>query len=168
MLLAGPARALAHHQSERQRGHPRVGFHHGAAGKIQHPRRANQPSGENTQCANGTYTINTHNAANTTNPVSRMRSAPAPVSRAVVMTANISWNATIAAVGTCCSARPGTSCVGCPKPKKCSVPSSPCPPASGPNARDQPTSAHTTVTTAIVAIVCNSIASTFLLRTMPP
>src|SRR4051794_11609469 len=82
------------------------------------------------------------------------------------MTANIIWNAANANGGTLrCS--PGTGASGCARPARCRVPISP-PPASGPKAREYAATAQTMLTIAIVARFCTIIASTFLLRTMPP
>src|SRR5262245_395391 len=61
--------------------------------KSSAPRRNNQPAGENTQCATGVYTKTNQIATNANQAANFIRSAIAPVIRAGVMTANISWNA---------------------------------------------------------------------------
>ncbi len=51
-----------------------------------------QPPVPHTQCATGKYTIVAHSATNSAHAVNFTRSASAPLIRAGVMTANISWN----------------------------------------------------------------------------
>ena len=52
-----------------------------------------QPPSAKTQCATGTYTASVHSGTKTTHAPNRLRSANAPVMRAGVIAANISWNA---------------------------------------------------------------------------
>ena len=118
----------------------------------------------NTQCAIGTYTTRTHTATNPIQAPNLARSAIAPLSRAAVMTANISWNVTNAMVGT----DPVRSRAPMPAIPTCSSEPMRPPAVSLPNARVYPASTHTTVTTARHANDIMSMLSALLMRTMPP
>ena len=61
--------------------------------KSRAPSLNSQPSDAQTQCAIGEYTKIDHRMVKMTKLAKRFRSAKAPVMRAGVMAANISWNA---------------------------------------------------------------------------
>lgn len=56
------------------------------------PRSNAQPPVPQTQCATGKYTSVTHRVMNSAQALNFTRSASAPLIRAGVMIANISWN----------------------------------------------------------------------------
>src|SRR6187431_1665241 len=68
--------------------------------KSSAPSLYSQPSTDQTQWANGEYTRIDHRTVNRTNAPKRLRSANAPVMRAGVIAANISWKAAKSTKGT--------------------------------------------------------------------
>ena len=100
-----------------------------------------------------------------------MRSANAPVIRAGVIAANISWKAAnrtngIVTAYVALGVRPTPM-----KPTKSRLPIRPGMPnrfASGPNARLNPTRTQTTLTIASPKKLCMIVERTFLRRTRPP
>src|SRR5919197_3693853 len=127
--------------------------------------RFSQPKPSNTQCATGAYTTIDHTATNATKAPNFQRSAVEPVISAGVMIANVNWNATNTIVGNVC-AEPSTGQASpmCLMNAKCRSPRYL---PSPPNAQVNPTTSHVTLTTAIAAKFCISMASTCLTRTMP-
>src|SRR5579875_152685 len=135
--------------------------------KSSTPRRASQPSGLNTQWANGTYTTNSHTTTKTTNPLNRMRSTVPPLMSAAVITANIIWNTMTADGDTTSPWKPGSPRCMPPSPANPSPPITP-PPASAPKDRLKPRTAHSTVPSPMQTKLCIMTARTFLARTIPP
>ena len=105
-------------------------------------------------------------ATKATNAPNFQRSAVEPLISAGVMIANVNWNATIAIVGVVCAVPSvGTTSLMFCRPKKCRSPSHWLLP---PNAQVKPITTQVTLTMAIAAKFCISIARTCLTRTMPP
>jgi len=105
---------------------------------------------------------------NRTKAENRLRSAKAPVIRAGVMAANISWNAANSTNGTV-TAYTGDGSSPTPlKKAKSRLPIRPSPPTSGPKASENPTMTHTTLTRASPKKLCMIVERTFLRRTSPP
>ncbi len=105
---------------------------------------------------------------NSTNAPKRLRSAKAPVIRAGVIAANISWkaaNSTNGTVGMYVSLGVSPTFM---KPTKSRPPMSPSPPTSVPNASEKPTRTQITLTRARPKKLCMIVDSTFLRRTSPP
>lgn len=123
-----------------------------------------QPSGPQTQWATGTYTRSAQRGTKTSQAPNFARSAIAPLIRAAVMIAKVSWKVANSRVGTvpCTLSGPRPAIPACSR-----VPMSP-PPASGPNAREYPAASHTTVTSAIDTKLIISMLRTLFVRTMPP
>ncbi|GIU88981.1 MAG: hypothetical protein KatS3mg010_2129 [Acidimicrobiia bacterium] len=140
--------------------------------KSSAPRSNNQPEGENTQCATGEYTITDHRPRNHTHAANRIRSAIAPVMSAGVMTANIIWYAANTIGGNVNSPNHSTPAgsggyivATSLRPTKSKLPISD---PSPPNANEYPIRPQSTLIRPSAKKFCISIASTFLLRTMPP
>ena len=103
---------------------------------------------------------------NTQNEPNFIRSAMAPVIRAGVMTAKVSWKQAMTEVGTPAM---NSSLVACRMPQYwVSEPMRPWPPTSWPNARLKPKRTQITLTMPMQMKFCINIARTFLPRTMPP
>ena len=134
--------------------------------KSSAPRLNSQPAGEKTQCAIGAYTRIDHNRTKPTHAENRMRSAMAPVIRAGVMIANMSWNAMNESGGIVRPSNP----VGNTVFASCSHARSKLPIhlLSPENASEYVSTAQTIDTSPRQKKFCISMPSTFLARTMPP
>jgi hypothetical protein len=134
--------------------------------KSSAPRSNSQPAGENTQCAIGAYTRIDHNRTKPTQAENRMRSATAPVIRAGVMMANISWKAMNASGGIVSSSNPvGNTTFASRSHARSKLPIHLLSPL---NASEYVTTAQMIVTSPRQKKFCMSIPSTFLARTIPP
>lgn len=123
-----------------------------------------QPPGPHTQCATGTYTSSAHTGTKTSQAPNFARSATAPLTRAAVMIAKVSWKVAKRRVGTV----PWTLSGPRPLIPMCSSPPMSPPAASSPKVRENPAASHTTVTRAIDTKLIISMLSTLFVRTMPP
>ncbi len=122
-----------------------------------------QPPGPQVQCATGTYTSSAHSGTKTSQAPNFARSAMAPLIRATVTIAKVSWKVAKRTVGTV----PWT--LSGPRPAMPRWSRPPISPAtvSSPNAREYPAASHTTVTRAIATKLIISMLRTLFVRTMP-
>ena len=135
--------------------------------KSSTPSLKRNPSGCQVQWASGAYTNRLNRIMNSTYDRKLIRSAIDPVTRAGVMTANLSWKKAKTTSGMVAANDHGLPS-STPLNMK-NVPGLPTnPPIVSPNARLKPTTTQSMLITPMAMKLCSMVEITFLLFTIPP